>query len=113
MDFPFTDADDPIIAAGRFRGGEFVLVNLAPGPDGSYTLIVAPAEMLHIKGKDNMSQLIHGWFRPQMPIQQFLEEYSRAGGTHHLALVYGDVADDILRFGEVMGWQTRYLGKGE
>ncbi|MDO8587386.1 MAG: hypothetical protein Q7T82_10130 [Armatimonadota bacterium] len=136
MDFPWTDADDPVFAVGRFRGGEAVLVNLAPGPDNlsrgnglarptdrassksvpaggrvSYTLVVAPVEMLYIKGKDNMGTLIHGWFRPEIPIAQFLEEYSRAGGTHHLALVYGDIADDIMRFGEIMGWRTSYLGK--
>jgi L-arabinose isomerase len=112
MDFPWTDVENPILAVGRFRGGEACLVNLAPGPDNTYSMIVAPGEMLSIKGKDNMSDFAHGWFRPEMPISDFLEEYSRSGGTHHLALVYGDVAVDIARFGELMGWPICYLGDG-
>ncbi|MDO8683493.1 MAG: hypothetical protein Q7N50_08435 [Armatimonadota bacterium] len=110
MDFPWTDAENPIFAVGKFKAGEAVLVNLAPGPNDSYSLIVAPVTMLDIKGKDNMSDLIHGWFRPEMPVGDFLEEYSRAGGTHHLALVYGDVLEQIVRFGMLMGWNVVALG---
>jgi L-arabinose isomerase len=112
MDFPFTDAENPIIAVGRFKPGEGVLVNLAPGPDDTFSLIVAPVEMLSVKGKDSMANLIHGWFRAEIPVQQFLEEYSRAGGTHHLAFVYGDVVEDLIRFGEIMGWCVRLIGCG-
>lgn len=112
MDFPWADAPSPVFAVGGLRGGEAVLVNLAPGLNGAFTLIIAPIEMLFIKGKDNMENTIHGWFQPEMPVPRFLEEYSRVGGTHHLALVYGDVATDIARFGELMGWKIVYLGSG-
>jgi L-arabinose isomerase len=44
-----------------------------------------------------------------MPIGDFLERYSRVGGTHHSALVYGDVADDVARFGRLMGWDVILL----
>ena len=44
-----------------------------------------------------------------MPIADFLAEYSCLGGTHHSALVYGDVAEHIVRFGELMDWYTVVL----
>jgi len=109
MPFPWTDADNPAFAVGRFRAGEGCLVNLAPGPNDTYTLIAAPVTMLDIDGEDRMAELIHGWFRPDLPIADFLEDYCRVGGTHHLALVYGDVAVEILMFGELMGWDVVLL----
>lgn len=112
MDFPFTDAENPIIAVGRFKPGHGLLVNLAPGPEDTFSLIIAPVEMLPVKGSDTMSEYIHGWFRPELPIGQFLEAYSRMGGTHHLAFVYGDAVEDIMRFGELMGWCVEYIGSG-
>ncbi len=104
--FPWTDADPPVVAVGRLKPGEACLVNLAPGPQESYRLIVAPVTMLDGSGNGKMADSIRGWFRPRMPIADFLAEYSHAGGTHHLALVYGDVAGDVRRFGELMGWKV-------
>ncbi|MHB9133964.1 MAG: L-arabinose isomerase family protein [Armatimonadota bacterium] len=104
--FPWTDAADPVCAVGRLRGGSAVLVNLAPGPDHAYTLLVCPVTMLDVDGEDKLAETIHGWFRPRPPIADFLADYSRHGGTHHSALVYGDVAKDITRFGTLMGWQV-------
>lgn len=62
---------------------------------------------------DRMRDSVHGWFRPHMPIADFLGEYSSFGGTHHLALVYGDVTEHIARFGRLMGWEVVVLGGGE
>ncbi|MGC8861225.1 MAG: L-arabinose isomerase family protein [Armatimonadota bacterium] len=110
MPFPWTDAEDPVVAVGRFRAGKAVLVDLAPGPGDLFTLIAAPVSMSEVTGPDNMEGSIHGWFAPDMPIADFLADYSAVGGTHHAALVYGDVAPEIVRFGEMMGWRTVVLG---
>ena len=107
--FPWTDADNPAAAVGCFRGGEAVLVNLAPGPGDAYALVVAPVRMLPVKGEDRMADTIHGWFRPPLPVADFLAEYSRVGGTHHSALVYTDAVDEIAGFAEHMGWQAELL----
>lgn len=107
--FPWTDVDSPLVAVGRFRPGPAVHVNLAPGRNNTYTLIVSPVEMLDVKWYDRMEDSIHGWFKPGMPIADFLAAYSRAGGTHHSALVYGEVADEIAGFGEMMGWEVEAL----
>ena len=109
-DMPWLDAGTPALAIGRFRAGRVVFANLAPGPDDSYTLIIAPGSMLDVEGEDRMTDLIRGWFRPEISIADFLEEYSRLGGTHHSAMIYGDVTEDLIRFGEIMGWNTAVLG---
>lgn len=107
--FPWTDADEPVVAVGRLRGGEAVLVDLAPGPGESYSLILAPVGMQDVSGDERMADSVRGWFRPQMSVADFLSAYSQAGGTHHLALVYGNAAADLARFGMLMDWQVVIL----
>jgi L-arabinose isomerase len=97
------------VAYGCFRAGDAVLVNLAPGPDNTYALIVAPVAMQEVAGEDKMADSIHGWFKPSLSVADFLAAYSRVGGTHHSALVYGRVADDMLRWGKLMEWDTILL----
>ena len=109
MPYSFSDVGNPAAVAGRFRAGEAVLVNLAPAPDHGYTLIVAPVVMQDVSGTDRMVDCIRGWFKPSLPIADFLTEYSRAGGTHHSALVYGKVADEVVRWGKLMQWKTIVL----
>jgi len=107
--FAYTDADRPVIAVGRYRAGKAWLVNLAPGPDSRLSLIVVPVEMLDVTAQDNMKDVVRGWFKPPVELPEFLQEYSRLGGTHHSALIYGDVGDDIMRFGKIMGWDVKSI----
>jgi L-arabinose isomerase len=107
--FDFIDIENPVIAVGRFRGGRAVFANLAPGPAGAFSLILAPVTVLDVEGPDEMADRIHGWFRPARPLDDFLAAYSRLGGTHHAALVYGDVAQPLAAFGGLMGWQVEML----
>ncbi|WP_020618974.1 L-arabinose isomerase family protein [Paenibacillus daejeonensis] len=106
MSFPFTDADNPVVAYGRFRGGQAVYVNLAPGREGEYRLILSPITMTEVEGEDRMAGSIRGWFEPPVPVADFLTAYSRQGGTHHGAIVYGDVLRALTELGELMGWPT-------
>ncbi len=105
-DFPFTDVENPAVAYARFREGRVVFANLAPGENQKYSLVLAEGYMLRVDGEDKMKQSIHGWFKPKAPIQRFLADYSKAGGTHHAVLVYDDVIDDLVKFGEIMGWKV-------
>lgn len=104
-EFVFTDAADPVVAYGRFKPGNVVFVNIAPGKNNTYSLIVSSGEMLDIDSEDKMRDTIHGWFRPSMDISDFLERYSMAGGTHHAVLVYGDRLKEIIKFGDLMSWK--------
>ena len=104
MKFPYTDAFNAITVSGRYKEGSAVFVNLAPKADNKYILIVTKGKMLGVNNIDNMKDSVHGWFMPEKPIDEFLTQYSRAGGTHHSALVYGNVYKEIIRFGMLMGW---------
>jgi L-arabinose isomerase len=42
-----------------------------------------------------MKNTIRAWGRPAMPVADFLEAYSLAGGTHHSAIVLGEHADAL------------------
>ncbi len=104
--FPFTDAGNPVVAYGKFRGGQAVYVNLAPGRNNSYSLLLSPVEMVEGDGEDRMRDVIRGWFQPVIPVADFLTAYSEHGGTHHGVVVYGDTIRVLERFGKIMGWNT-------
>jgi L-arabinose isomerase len=108
--FPFTDAGNPVVAYGRFRGGKAVYVSLAPGKDNTYSMILSPVEMLEVLGEDRMPEAIRGWFEPNMPVSDFLASFSKHGGTHHGVIVYGEVGNVLERFGENMGWKVVNIG---
>jgi len=108
MDYRWSDVQNPVYLAGRFKPGSFTLVNLAPMREG-YRLIASPAQMLPVEGQDRMERSVRGWFRPALPAAEFLAAYSRLGGTHHLALSYGADLQAVETFGRMMGWETTIL----
>lgn len=100
--FPFTSAENPTVAYQTMKGGRAVLLNLAPFGEGRYTLTLAPGEMLKIQGENRMADAVNGWFKPDVPLERFLEQYSQNGATHHSALIYGDVLDQLLFLGDIL-----------
>ena len=109
MDYKWSQAANPVYLAGRFKPGDFLLVNLAPLARG-YRLLLAPARMLEVPGPDRMERSVRGWFQPPLPLPEFLAAYSRLGGTHHLALSYGACLETVSAFGRMMGWDVRLIG---
>jgi len=109
MDYNFSNVANPVYPAGRFKPGSITIVDLLPMAEG-YRLIIASAEMISIDpDKDRMNKSVHGWFKPQFNggcISTFLEEYSKLGGTHHIAVVYTEETKTIERFGELMGFEV-------
>lgn len=94
-DFCFGDGFNPTSILGHFKPGAVCFANLAPVADG-FRLILADGEMVKLAERiGSFEDSVSGWFRPNLPIAQFLEAYSRAGGTHHGALVYGATADEL------------------
>ncbi|MCK5759317.1 MAG: hypothetical protein KAH14_09515 [Clostridiales bacterium] len=105
-DYIFSDVEvNPIVFSGEFKEGKAFLVNLSPSAVG-YTLIIAPIQMFV---SDKISDGVRGWFRPTISIQKFLSEYSKLGGTHHSALVYGDHLETLINFGQAMNFKTIIL----
>jgi L-arabinose isomerase len=107
---PWVAVGTPVLAVGRLRGGQATFADLAPAPGDTCRLLTAHVDMLDVAGEDRHADCVRGWFRPPMPVADFLEAYSRDGGTHHAALVYGDVADDLSRVARLMGWPHTILG---
>lgn len=101
----FSRAGKPVVAAAAFRPGPAVFVNLAPLPEG-YALILAPVEMVSEGKTDKFRRTIRGWMKPATPVAEFLEAYSRAGGTHHAGLVYGRALPALKSFGAMMGFKV-------
>jgi L-arabinose isomerase len=107
-EWTFTDAQKPICAAACFKPGKAVFFNLAPQKEG-YALILAPVEMVSEGKTDKFRETIRGWMKPALPVARLLEEYSRAGGTHHAGLVYGDALPALKSFGRMMGFAVLCL----
>lgn len=118
MEYGYSATDTPVRVTGRLKPGSVVVVNLAPLANGRYRLILCPATMLPVAGPDRFVDTVHGWIRPQLPVADFLEAYSRAGGTHHLALCYtandgsqpGAALATLKTFGRLAGWETVAIG---
>lgn len=103
---------DPAVLTCAAKPGPAVFVNLAPGPDDRFSLIVAPVEVLAEDATLDpaMRDVVRIWVRPQGRVVGFLEAYSRAGGTHHSALVLGDRAEAIAAFGRMSGLDVVRIG---
>ena len=110
MPFAYTDAGDTVAPAARFRGGEGVMADLAFGADG-YRLILSKAELLDIEDADSVYRgAVRGWLWPSMPLAEFLEAYSHAGGTHHWVWVYGAAMEEFKNFGSFCGFSVDIIG---
>ncbi|MFA7157742.1 MAG: hypothetical protein WC299_00450 [Kiritimatiellia bacterium] len=108
--FVFGEAENPVKPAGCLRPGKAVFVNLAPLPGNSFRLILAPVNMQAAgRGTDRFADAVRGWMKPGAEIPDFLAAYSRAGGTHHAALVYDADMFVLSGFGKLMGWETVVL----
>jgi L-arabinose isomerase len=110
MDYKYSDAANPAFLTGRFKAGDIVLANLAPLAGDRYRLILAPAAMLPVTSGDRMEKSIRGWFKPARALPDFLAEYSRQGGTHHLALAYTTSLVELRDFAKLMGWEIAEIG---
>ena len=108
-DFPWTSVQNPAVITCSPAPGPAVLVNLAPGPDDTFSLIIAPVEVLSDTINPALYDSVRGWIRPSGPLETFLEQYSRFGGTHHSALVLGDRTEAIAAFASFAGIQRQII----
>ena len=105
-DFGFTDAENPVVTYGRLKAGEAYIADLAPFGNGKYSLIASPVRILEVNQPDMLRESIHGWFRPvDCNICDFLKKYSEAGGTHHLAVIYGEAESVLRSFAKTLGFE--------
>lgn len=107
MDYPYSDAEDPLIACGALAEGPAVLVNLAPLGDGRLRLILAEVDIERLD--DKLEKSIRGWMRPRRPLTEFLEAYSVLAGTHHLLIAYGILTESLEAYGEQCGFDVAII----
>ena len=108
--FNYNSCGDTVAMYTCFRGGNAAIVNLAPMDEG-YTLILCPGTLLDIGLKRGAyANATQGWFKPNLPLPDFLTEYSMAGGTHHSALLYNPDLNELKAFGRMMGFDVTVIG---
>ncbi len=103
--YPFSAAGEPVIAAGCLKPGAAWLLNVAPGKENSFTLVAAPVKVCDTEGNEKIDSGIRGWIKPEMPIVDFLKQYSLNGGTHHCILCYEIDERFVEAFTKTMNWK--------
>jgi len=105
----FGNGKDIAVATGCLKSGRALLANLAPGADGKFTLIAAQVALTAQHDADLTD--MRGWFTPpeNLPVAEFLEAYSRLGGTHHLVLSYDGNVRLLADLAYLMGWDFREI----
>lgn len=112
--FNYNSCGDTVAMYNCYREGKAVIVNLAPtAPHGkvkkgeNYNLIVTEVDIIP-EGLENgaYGKATQGWMKPCKPLNEFLKEYSYAGGTHHSAMVYDVDIEEIKAFGKMMGFNV-------
>ncbi|MEN8255592.1 MAG: hypothetical protein ABFR33_09000 [Verrucomicrobiota bacterium] len=107
--YPFSAADEPIIASGCLKPGTAWFLNIAPGRDDSFSLVAAPVKVCNSGGREKIDGGIRGWIQPPVPVAEFLKQYSLAGGTHHGVLCYGIDEHLVEAFAKTMNWKYRSI----
>ena len=83
------------------KAGKVTLFNIVPNADG-FHCIASRAEILDSSPfPDIVSQ--HFLLKPGKKVEEFLTEYSQLGGTHHLAMSYGDNVERLQAWAEMAG----------
>jgi L-arabinose isomerase len=80
--------------------GEATLINVTTGPDGRPQVITTKVEVLDFELPDYPTP--HLKARPPMPLARFLNAYASLGGTHHLALSYGNAVPSVQKAARVL-----------
>lgn len=103
INFIFGDSENPIVSYGCYRGGPAVFVNLYQVAEG-FRLLISPVEMQDVAvEEDNFEGRVRGWMKPHIPVAEFLESISRAGATHHSALIYDATPEQLAFFAQLCG----------
>lgn len=108
--FPYgTNAGDPISMMTVFKPGDAVYVSLCPIGNGKYRFILTKTEVLEVPYETSFRDDVSGWMKACKPLGEFLAEFSRLGGIHHGALVYGGDIKALSSFGKLMGWEVAII----
>jgi L-arabinose isomerase len=105
MEYAYGPVDNPGFLVFPLQPGPAALVNIAPGPNDSMTLVATDVQIADREMGAAMPKLPHFWIAPPRgDVAGFLETYSRAGGTHHLALTLNSSTTSLRTLADIMKW---------
>lgn len=109
--YAFGPADNPAVLMFPLRPGPAALVNVAPGERDSLTIIAADVHICDVELEPALPDMPHFWIvPPSRDVAAFLERYSEAGGTHHLALTPGLASAELKPLADMLGCDFALLG---
>ncbi|MCM8815959.1 MAG: hypothetical protein NC913_00350 [Candidatus Omnitrophica bacterium] len=88
----------------QMKPGKVTLFNLAPSKEKKFNIIVAKGQ-IEDKALFRQIQSPHFLLKLNGDVREFLNVYSTAGGTHHLAMAYGDHVQCIKTFAHIARFQ--------
>jgi L-arabinose isomerase len=92
--FAYGECLPPAVPVFQLRPGAVTLASLTEWPGEGFRLVAARGEIVQAPEHRNLqspySRIAFG-----RALGGFLEDYSRAGGTHHLALAFGDLTAEL------------------
>lgn len=98
----------PVVPIFQLEPGTVTLASLSESPvtesglAAGFQLVVFRGEIVPAEDQSKLTSP-YARLRISGDLPEFLERYSRAGGTHHLALGYGDLIDELFVLAELMG----------
>jgi len=87
--------------AFAFEPGPATLINLTIGEEGRPKLIALDGYVQPFHLPD--FETPHCKFAPAAPVAEFLNDYAEAGGSHHLAMSFGDHLGRVTKLAHIMG----------
>ncbi len=107
--FVFGKALDPVVADVSMKEQAATVLNLGIVEEGRFQMVVYSGTILKkIEGSPDID-MPYFHFKPDMPLPDFLTEYSLAGGTHHVVVTAGNRAEDISKLAETLNIQLILL----
>lgn len=96
------DIKSNVIPVFTMHKGEGTLLNLTTGPSGGIRLISVEGEIPDFRPIQGVNSP-HGKFLPDADFPGFLNDFAKAGGTHHSAFCYGRMQGRIQKAAKLLG----------
>jgi len=107
--FVFGDALDPVIADVYMKKEEATILNLGIVEDNNFQIIVYTGKICERIPGDPDIDMPYFHFKPDMELSNFLTDYGLTGGTHHIAMTWGDKKEQIRKLSRLLHINSVFL----
>ena len=84
--------------------GEYTLVCITPAPGGKFKMIAFSGTVPDLPVLETYNRA-YWLFKPRRPVGEILDDYSLAGGAHHLSAVPGSKLPELALLAEQLGFE--------